>query len=193
MIEENTEDYFETWVRDILGELNKATRQWLVVGEMLNKAALDGAHGKVLKRLCGKIGITYPTATKLIKIAACPRLKMHADQLASIDSWSTLYELSLLSDKDFATYRDKNLGEGKVASLTRDQASKLRTDKKPRNKARGIFSVDLEIGQQLTIAEKEAFRRMWHQLETGFSRKLRLRLEEVMTEILHEVPLCQAA
>jgi hypothetical protein len=190
MPEENKEDYFEAWVRDILAELNKATRQWLSVGDMLNKAVLEGAH---LKRLCSKVGISYPTGTKLLKIAACPRLKMYADQLASIDSWSTLYELHLMSDADFATYRDKKLIAGQITTSTRAEVSKLRTDKKPRTKAKAIFTVDLEIGQKLTIAEQEALRRIWHELETGFQKKLRLAMKEVITEIVTKVPLCQAA
>jgi hypothetical protein len=189
----DTEDYFDKWVHDISLEMNQVTRHWIHIGELLNSAALDGAHGKVLKRLCSRVGIAYPTATKLIRISECPRLQAHADQLASIDSWPTLYEIVLMTDAEFDDLEKHYFADGSIASLTRLQVSQLRKSKKQRTKASSVFSVYLDIGEQLTTTEKESLRRIWHELETGFAQKLRLKLEEVMTEILNEMPLSQSS
>jgi hypothetical protein len=181
-------DYFGKWVHDISEEMKQVSKRWIRIGELLTGAALDGIHGKVLRRLCSKIGISYPTATKLIKIGSDHRLQAHSDRLTAIDSWATLYEIAQLNDSEFEEFKTEFLEPGRIASPTRAKVSKFRKNKQPRSKPSALFSGYLEAHQQLTPDERELLRHKWDQFETDLPQKLRLKLDQSMVQILNEVP-----
>lgn len=92
-------------------ETTTATVQGIIrIGEMLNQAKEQLAHGEWFKLLDGELPFTRRTAARLMRIANDERISNRTHVSYLPPHWGTLYELTRLNDKQF----DRLLRKGTI-------------------------------------------------------------------------------
>jgi DNA-binding phage protein len=98
----------DTYVREIRSELKGSLKSWERISEIL-AAAQDqfGRKSKAMRELAKKTGFSIAKTDKLIKIATNPRIKEHSNLLSCVESWTVLYEVTLLDENQFKQLKEK--------------------------------------------------------------------------------------
>ena len=123
----------DKYVSDIRSELQTSLDSWKRIAEIL-AAAQDqfGRKSKEMKELAKKTGFGIAKTDKLIRVATSERLKENSKLLACVESWTVLYEVTLLDDNQFAQLKEKvESGQNVTVKL-------INSIRKPKAEADGI-------------------------------------------------------
>lgn len=108
---------------EIFEHIQAANKNWYNVAKTFAEAReAYGAESIKFKELIKITGFSKSKVSKLIKIATSERLRVHAEQLATIHSWGTLYEIDTLDEDQFQKLKQiYNLDDGKPPQHTISQ------------------------------------------------------------------------
>lgn len=93
-----------TYVDRIKKHMSDATFAWRQIAEILAAAADEfGFDSDKMKSLRKQTGFSKSKASKLITIATSKRLRDHYATFETTNAWTVLYEITKLTDDEFAT------------------------------------------------------------------------------------------
>jgi hypothetical protein len=113
-------------------QLEASTQSWRKVAEAFREASeMYGLESNSYKELLKATNFHKSKVSKLIAIASSERLKRYSNQLSSVQSWATLYEVTTLTDEQFSTLcTDYNLDDPDVRpSLTESNVRSFKIKK----------------------------------------------------------------
>lgn len=159
----------------ILNHLRDAMKPWLSIAKELLDAQ-DQLKPADFKELCRKVGLSYSTARKLIKVAECPRLLNYADRLASIDSWSTLHEVAKLDDSSFADFAAEHLDAANdVRAFKRSDVEKFNAKRNVSSSAyTAYFTVKVSTSAALSKTDETVLAEAANDLAQTLAGKIKL-------------------
>tara|TARA_R110002096_G_scaffold432687_2_gene649922 strand:+ start:1376 stop:2023 length:648 start_codon:yes stop_codon:yes gene_type:complete len=97
---------------DITKLLNSSNKAWLKIADYISEAS-DQLGKAEMDGLFKDVRFSYSKGRKLIKIAKSQRIQQYRTQLGLIDSWSTLHEITKLSDSEFTEFKNQYLSKKK--------------------------------------------------------------------------------
>ncbi len=91
------------FIECIAAELRAITKSWNRIGSTLSEAEeVFGYDSDAFKQILKAAKFSRGTATKLVKIARSERLQKHSEIFEKCQAWTTLYEITTLSDEQFS-------------------------------------------------------------------------------------------
>jgi hypothetical protein len=79
------------------------TGSWRKVSELLNQADVEFGFGTdEMKQILDQTDVSPSKASKLISIAQDDRIKHNSRIFETVSAWTTLYQATLLNDKEFS-------------------------------------------------------------------------------------------
>lgn len=101
----------------IASELQATSTSWSRIGSALSEAEeVFGNGSKAFKQILKATKFSRGTATKLVKVARSERLREHAKVFAKCQAWTTLYEVTTLSEEQFAELLD-SVADGEIVTF----------------------------------------------------------------------------
>lgn len=142
--------------RRILNHLRDATKPWFAIAIEFRDANSQ-LKLPAFKQLCAKVGQSYSTARKLIKVANCQRLQNYADRLACIDSWSTLHEIAKLDPTSFDAFASEYLNSTNDVRLFKRSDVERFNPKKAQSapEFETLFAVQLSPAASLSTRDQQ--------------------------------------
>jgi hypothetical protein len=161
--------------RSILNHLRDATKPWLSISKDFLDAKSHLTRPE-FEELCKKVGLSYSTARKLIKVAECTRLSNYADRLASIDSWSTLHEIAKLDASSFGEFAAEYLDSANdVRVFKRSDVEKFNAKRNGSSSAfASYFTVKVNASAALSKADEDLLSEAANDLEQALAGKIKL-------------------
>ncbi len=116
---------FEFYEAELRRSLNRTIENCLDICS-LTRRAHDRLNRSEFQRLCDHLGVTYPTATKWVKIDKSNRIRAYGPKL-KLEGWSPLFEIVKLPGDEWQKLVKEKIAdtEGPVA-LTRNQIAAYR-------------------------------------------------------------------
>ena len=130
------------FIERIASELKAVTTSWSRIGSALSEAEeVFGCDSDAFKQILTATKFSRSTATKLLKIARSERLRQHAKVFAKCQAWTTLYEVTTLSEELFADLLD-TVSEGEV--VTFGLVHKIKAARKEADPYKVAFTVRID-------------------------------------------------
>lgn len=103
----------DKFVEKIQFHLCSMTKQWVVVGNLLKDAESKwGMKSLEYRSLLSQCEIKQSKSSKLLQIAKDDRLKKYDNFISTIQSWTTLYLMTTLSDEDLSALIERKQNDG---------------------------------------------------------------------------------
>lgn len=116
-IKTNQEVAAEEYAKRIQKHLKKATGSWRkIAGEFAKAAEEFGFNSEQMKHLSKLTKFSKSKISKLISIQESERVKKHAKTFDTVNAWTTLYEVTVLSDDEFKALLE-SLAPGEVVTM----------------------------------------------------------------------------
>lgn len=182
----------EYFVLHLTEFMRSNSARWISTAECV-KQAEEALGLQGLKAVCSQVGLSYSTARRLIIIDQSPRVRNYSAQLATTDSWGTLYEITKLSDVEFDLLRDELLTGDDVRPITRKQVQCYRVASSRHRRRVRLFSIDIDASDQLSISESEGLMEAIDQLRQVAKDKLFIKMSDEAKELLTPVHVADSA
>jgi len=135
----------DKYVSDIRAELQTSIESWKRISDLL-AAAQDqfGRKSKAMMELAKQTGFGIAKTDKLIRIANSPRIKTNSKLLACVESWTVLYEVTLLDENQFVQLKEKvEAGQNLTVKL-------INSIRKPKTESDGtqmntLFTISMDV------------------------------------------------
>lgn len=133
-----------TYVDSIKKHLTNATVAWRQIADILSAAADEfGLESNKMKSLRKQTSISKSKMSKLISIAKSKRLHDHWTIFELTNAWTVLYEVTKLTDDEFATLLDE-ISEGEVVTQKMVNAARTKIIKEP-DPYKTVFSIQIDL------------------------------------------------
>lgn len=134
--------------------VENSSKSWMQIADVLLDAKTH-LNKNEIKQFRKSIKFTYSTEQKLIKIAKCDRIKKYKDRLSRIESWGTLYQVTLLDDEQFAEFEKQFLSSSSPQYFKRSDVEKIRNGEKERSSFRLLakIAIDFKMENRAKIIE----------------------------------------
>lgn len=132
------------YVESIKKHMTAATFAWRQIAEILAAAADEfGFESDKMKSLRKQTGFSKSKASKLITIATSKRLRDHYATFKTTNAWTVLYEVTKLTDDEFATLLE-NVSDGEIITqkIVNDARTKIVAEPDP---YKTVFSIQIDV------------------------------------------------
>jgi hypothetical protein len=116
------------FIERIKRALKKSTIAWRDISDAFSESEKQyGTGSSEFKSILKATGFSLSTASKLIKIARCERLKNDVAKFETVESWTTLYEIASLPDEKYQSLVQE-LPDGGVVTVASVRKRKKQND-----------------------------------------------------------------
>lgn len=166
-IKTNQELAAEVYADRIHAHLKEATVSWKGVADVFSEAASEFGFGSAEMKYLSKITkFSKSKISKLIAIKESERLKKHSDVFEAVEAWTTLYEVTRLSDPNFNALVQR-IAPGEVITMGDIHAVKP-TAKTGSGSYKTVLSIQVDVNAMKAMRIQEEFLEAVHTLQNKF-------------------------